>query len=371
MKEKGPGPSGKKKSLPRRILKCVLAVLLVIVLAACCFIGFLTVTEYNPKSEETLVISNEASKTLTAGSALTVMTWNIGYGALGDNADFFMDGGSSVVTATEDRVNENMRAVIAEVEAIAPDVMFFQETDISSDRSHKIDEKELLTKTFSDYETSFATNFKVSFVPYPIPPIGKVYSGILTQSAYAITSSTRLSLPVPFSWPVRIANLKRCLNVSRVPVEGTDQELVLINLHLEAYDSGEGKAQQTQQLAELIQTEIDQGNYVIAGGDFNQVFSSVDDSMYPTLPDKWEAGEIDVNAFDSSLQFLMDTSAPTCRSLDQSLTEADSTDPEDFQYYMIDGFIVSSNIEVQSVETQDLEFVNSDHNPVVLKAVLQ
>ena len=40
-------------------------------------------------------------------------------------------------------------------------------------------------------------------------------------------------------------NLKRCLLIERLPIENSDKELVLINLHLEAYDEGEGKAKQT------------------------------------------------------------------------------------------------------------------------------
>lgn len=34
---------------------------------------------------------------------------------------------------------------------------------------------------------------------------------------------------------------------------------------------------------------------------------------------------------------------------------------------MLDGFIVSPNIEVLSVETQSLGFRYSDHNPVVME----
>jgi endonuclease/exonuclease/phosphatase family metal-dependent hydrolase len=59
--------------------------------------------------------------------------------------------------------------------------------------------------------------------------------------------------------------------------------LVLVNLHLEAYDDGEGKKAQTEMLKQILQEEADQGNYVIAGGDFNQTFSGTDDSMYPEL----------------------------------------------------------------------------------------
>ena len=84
----------------------------------------------------------------------------------------------------------------------------------------------------------------------------------------------------------------------------------------------------------------------------------------------WHAGELDTSAFDSRFTFLMDTDTPSCRSLDKAYAGAD-TDSSKFQYYSIDGFIVSDNIRIDSVVTQDLQFKNADHNPVVLDVTLE
>jgi endonuclease/exonuclease/phosphatase family metal-dependent hydrolase len=295
------------------------------------------------------------------------MTWNIGYAALGDNADFFMDGGKSVTTASNDRVLSNMSNIASGIKAVHPDIVMIQEIDRDSTRSHHINEFEWFRDQLGG-TSSFANNFKVAFLPYPVPPIGKVDSGIATFTSYPVASAERVQLPVPFKWPVRIANLKRCVLVSRIPLDGTDKELVLFNLHLEAYDDGSGKTAQTKMLAGLLKAETDKGNYVIAGGDFNQIFSSEDTSLYPAQPGKWQAGEIDVESFGKGWQFLMDEEVPTCRSLDQPY---DGADKETFQYYLIDGFIVSGNIKVDKLATQDLGFVASDHNPVVMTIELK
>ena len=84
---------------------------------------------------------------------------------------------------------------------------------------------------------------------------------------------------------------------THVPLKGTDKELVLLNLHLEAYDSGAGKIAQTKMLIELMKKVYESGDYVIAGGDFNQIFSAEDKDAYPAQPDKWQPGEIDVSQF--------------------------------------------------------------------------
>lgn len=351
------------------ILKGIGILLLAVVVVFIAIIGVLTVTEYKPEDVEELALQGESTSGVTPGESLTVMTWNIGYGALGENADFFMDGGSHVSTADEEEVYRNLDGILETVAGADPDIVLFQEVDRKAKRSHFIDEEAYLySMSGMDGMESFAYNYKTLYVPYPIPTIGRVEAGLMTLSRYQVDSARRIQLPCPFSYPVRLANLKRCLMVDRIPVEGSDKELVVVNLHLEAYDSGEGKIAQTAMLKELLITEAEKGNYVIAGGDFNQTFSNVDTDMYPTISDEmWVPGEIDVSEFGNSLEFVADNSAPTCRSLDRPYA---GSDRENFQYYMIDGFIVSSNVNVETIETLNGEFVFTDHNPVVLKVTL-
>lgn len=351
----------------KKIIKIVCCIIGVVVLLGVVGILTLTIMEYKPDDEEKVTVTGEASEQVKIDEDITVMTWNIGYGSLGEYADFFMDGGKMVNTSTDTQVRENVDAFLSEIKSINPDVVFLQEVDENSKRSHYINEVEELSKDLPQYCSSFAYNFKVAYVPYPWPPIGKVSSGLVTLSKFAVTDSTRVSLPCPFSWPMKVANLKRCLMINRVPVEGSDKELVMINLHLEAYDDGEGKEAQTKMLREFIDGEVAKGNYIIAGGDFNQVFSDVDVSAYPVYEGMWQPGKIDVSEFPNAT-FYTDSTVATCRSLDRVLK---GNENNDFQYYVIDGFIVSKNVQVNSVETQDLKFVNTDHNPVVIKVKLQ
>ncbi len=355
----------------KKVLRIICVILIMVLLAAGSLIGFLTIDEYNPQDIESIEINGDSAKRIKTGEEVTLLTWNLGYGALGDNADFFMDGGKMVYTADKERVLSNLDGDIAEFEKILPDIICTQETDRSSARSYFIDEVEyFLSKSDLEAlhgENVFATNLKVAFIPLPIPPIGKVLSGLMLFSRYEISSADRIKLPCPFKWPVRTFNLKRCLEEVRLPVDGSDKELIIINLHLEAYDSGEGKAAQAKMLKEVLDKELKTGNYIIVCGDYNQVFSNVDASAYPTLEGKWQPGELDVTEFDDSLTFSTDASVPTGRSIDRALDSAENKDPEHFQYYVIDGFITSPNVEIESVYTDDLSFVTSDHNPMILK----
>lgn len=75
-----------------------------------------------------------------------------------------------------------------------------------------------------------------------------------------------------------------------------------------------------------------------------------------------------MKAFSDAWQFMMNNDVPGCRSLDQPY---DGADQDSFQYYVIDGFIVSDNVTVKECETVDMKFANTDHNPVIRKVVLE
>lgn len=355
--------------LVKKILKVLGLVLLALVLVVAVALGVFTAAEYRPAEKETVIPEQTAGAVLETGRPLTVVSWNCGYGALGDNADFFMDGGSSVYTADRERVAFNLEGIRDKLTALSPDLIILQEVDINSSRSYGTDERSVLRDAVpTGSSEAFAYNFNALYVPYPLPPIGHVESGLFTLSKAQPGTAERLSLPVPFSWPIRLVNLKRCLLVSRYPVVNSDRELVLVNLHLEAYDSGEGKEAQTRQLVSFMQEEYAKGNWVIAGGDFNQRFTNVDQSAYPVYDGMWQPGEISSEAFGSDFTLLMDSSTPTCRSLDRALAGAEK---EGFQFYLIDGFIVSANVTPDAVETMDFGFVYSDHNPVRMTFTLE
>ncbi len=348
----------------KKVLKVIAWFLAALLALVVLLVGVLTVTEYRPADTETVIASHDTKATLKTGDPLTLITWNVGYGALGDNADFFMDGGKNVYSADKERVAENLAGMRDTLIRLNPDMVILQEVDINSTRSYGTDERTVLREVIPGGSEAFALNYKTIFVPYPIPPIGHVESGLFTLTRAEIREASRISLPCPFSWPVSTANLKRCLLVSRFPVEGSEGELVLINLHLEAFDSGEGKEAQTRMLQQILQTEFDKGNYVIAGGDFNQRCLDVDHSAYPVYEGKWQPGKFEAKDFGANYTVQMDSSVPTCRSLDQPLAGASL---DSFQFYVIDGFVVSENVTVESLETLDEGFRYTDHNPVRLR----
>lgn len=353
-----------KKSLWKRILKWAGIALLAIVLLAAAFVVYLTVTEYDPPERLALTVDGN-TQTVFSGTELTVLSFNTGYSGLGWESDFFMDGGEQVRPKSRAYVQENMEGIAALLQQTEADLYFLQEVDRESKRGYGIDQSAYYPEALQ-LASAYALNYACAYVPYPLPTIGKVYSGIQTLSAYRLEDAERVKLPSPFSWPVSVANLKRCLLVTRMPIAGSDKEIVLVNLHLEAYDDGEGKLAQTQMLWELLTEEYEKGNYVIAGGDFNQAFP---DSLrtWPVPADAaWVPGVLDAE-LPKGWQYAYDVTTASCRSL-QTVYAPDS---DAMLYYVIDGFILSPNVALEKVETLDEDFRYSDHNPVKLTVTLR
>lgn len=352
----------------KKVFKIVLIVLGAVLLLAAGLILWLSVCEFKPADVTDVKVENNSQVgefSPFLDQELTVISWNIGYAGLGKDSDFFMDGGENVSSADQDTVTASLLGIYKQLYTgnNQAGIYMLQEVDKNSARTYGMDESDCL----GIYNSTYALNYSCPFVPYPLPPIGRVNSGLLTTTMYDIDSSERISLPCPFDWPVSTANLKRCLLVSYLPIEGSSSKLVIVNLHLEAYDDGEGKIAQTKQLREFIQSEYEKGNYVIAGGDFNQVFPGGIEKYPNEHPELWEPGIITEDIMPEGWSLAYDLETPSCRLLNQPYDPADT---ENTQYYVIDGFIISPNVELISVETLNAGFEFSDHNPVQLKVRL-
>ena len=357
----------------KKVLKIVGIILAVLLAAFAGLVVWLTVTEYKPDAVEDVEVWDQDFRPapLVPGESLTILSQNTGYAGLGKDADFFMDGGKSVAPTGEEEVT-NRNGIIQQMTGQDADVYFLQEVDTDSSRTGSIDQADWYGNAFDHsgngtFSWSFALNYSCDFVPFPWPPIGKVHSGLQTLSRFDVSKAERVALPCPFSWPVSTANLKRCLLVSRVPLTSSDKELVLVNLHLEAYDDGEGKAAQTKVLMDLLTAEYEKGNYVIAGGDFNQTFPGALDAFPIQDPSLWTPGVLENDSLPEGWRFACDLSVPSCRLLNHPY----DPDPAGNQFYVIDGFILSPNVRLDSVEALDWQFEFTDHNPVALEVTLE
>ena len=364
------------------LLEVVVAVLVFVLVAAGAYIGYLEVTYYRIPDRET--VRNEGANipvgTIPVGEELTAATFNIGYGSYTPDYTFFMDTGVMLdgtptqgehgIAVSEQSVRELVSGSIAISQTLAdgerPDFLLLQEVDLDSDRSHHVNEVALFEDAFSDYAAYYASNFHSGFLAYPIPEFhGRVNAGLLTLS-YTGGVSLRRSYPIDESFPNKFFDLDRCFCVTRYPTSD-GHELVLVNTHMSAYDEGGTiRAQQFDLIMGFIAEEAAQGNYVIAGGDWNHaLFGS--ETMYPTqqgMPDWLQV--INDDDIPEGFSFVRPDNVeqvPSCRDMDIPYEEGVT------YCSTIDGFIVSDNVRA-TAHTVDAGFQTSDHNPVVITFTL-
>lgn len=368
----------------KRFIKIILLVVLLVVLFIIGFFTVLHVSEFKPEKTQTIEISElNSNKQVNLNQPITIMTFNTGYASLSQTEDFVMDGGKKGKMDSKQEVATNVEGIKNILCRESADISILQEVDTNSKRSYRINQFEVY-KDLLKHNTVFAYNYRVVFVPFPFKlgqMMGRVNSGLATYSAFNINKAIRIQLPGKYSWPVRLAMLKRALLISYLPIQDSDKKLVVINAHLSAYDDGNMRVKELAALQNILNKEYSAGNYVIVGGDFNQTFpyalesfTNMTNYTYKTkfaFKDKnlWEAFPLNTSWFDdNNYQIIADAKSPTCRLLNKPY---DTENHDNNQYYLIDGFIASSNIEVLDFQTIDEDFKYSDHNPVKVSIILK
>jgi endonuclease/exonuclease/phosphatase family metal-dependent hydrolase len=353
----------------KKLFKWILKIVVLIILVAGGFVGYLTLTEYKPEPIETVDIEQNPTNQVAANQTLTFMTFNTGYAGLGEDEDFVMDGGQKGRPDNKSVVEGYLSGIEHLITSNVADFYLLQEVDLKARRSFDIDQVNHYKALLPTYHSTFAYNFNAVFVPFPVSLtdyIGPVKSGIQTLGRFEVESSERHQFPGEFSWPLRVANLKRAMMVNTYTITGSTKKLVVVNLHMSAYDGdGSLRAQEMGYLKAFMEAQTALGNYVIIGGDFNQTFPTAID-VYPTKPGLYQAYPIESSFLPAGYQWGIDITEPTCRLLNQPYEPTS----ELTQYYIIDGFIVSNNITVGSVQVIQDDFQFSDHNPVFMTVTL-
>lgn len=346
----------------KKVLKALIILVLILLLAFTGLIVYAVITDYKPKEKE-IVFNSENPEKLKDSIEISLLTWNIGYCGLDKDMDFFYDGGTKVFTPREKCIG-NLSAVesfIKNNDSI--DFIFIQEIDRGSKRSYYINEYDSLVKIMERYFPFFGKNYDVFFVPVPpSSPMGKVLSGLAIFSKCRPSSSVRYSFPGEYGFPKQLFMLDRCFLVNRYPLEN-GKELLIINTHNEAFDPGEIRRAQMAYLKDFLQAEYNKGNYIIAGGDWNQ--------SPPEFKPDFSVNQVNTlqmmmtsDYLPSEWKWIYDNRTPSNRTVITAYDQATTTTT------VLDFFLLSPNISAISIKCVDLNFENSDHNPVIIKVKL-
>ncbi len=194
---------------------------------------------------------------------LKIMTYNIGY----------MSGMTNnlAVEREEKLFSNNLDKSIAFLRRHEPDIIAFQEIDFASKRSYFYNQLDSLGKALDYLNSAKAVNWDKSYVPFPYWPIsshfGRMLSGQAILSKILIEKNELIVLDKPLNAPFYYKQfyLDRLIQVSKVKVN--NREVILMNVHLEAFDL-ETRQLQAEHLLSVFE-EYAEEFPVLLLGDFN------------------------------------------------------------------------------------------------------
>lgn len=331
------------------------------------YISYLYITDYKPVHEVQLPIYNNQVKALPIGEPISITTWNIGYGGLDEEKDSYTQKGKGSRASSLDNVMGNLDGITEIIDQINPDILFFQELDIESNRSFKVNELDYFSDKYPHYNNVYGGNHKVGWMPLPLfRPVGRIDSGLAIFSRFGLNDSYRYSLPGQEDGFFKFFDYDRCFILNTYELEN-GKSLIIGNLHLSDFiKTGQRRYDEFTFLKEFLNEMKNLGNYILVGGDWNHNLPDTDpyyfqsDENWPTwlknIPE-----DFDLDGF----QWAVARYSPSVRALNKPYDKNSSF------LAVTSGFLVSDNIEIVDVKNLNLDFQHSYHNPVTLNFTLR
>lgn len=199
-----------------------------------------------------------------APTALTVMSFNIGYGR-GPAGDY-------VGPWTRAHVEQHLSGIAEQIAASGADLACLQEVDLAAGRSHGIDEAAFLLEKLGWGHGSCVVTWEKNWIPFPYWPPSKQYGGMKSGSCilsrFPVTRTVRHPLPQPEQpWWRNRFYFQRALDEATVVVGSS--AWTVFNVHLEAFDL-ENRHAHAEILRAAVAAAPDPGRVIVAG-DFNAI----------------------------------------------------------------------------------------------------
>lgn len=284
---------------------------------------------------------------------LKVITWNIGFGAMGAEAEVKMDGGSRLIPSSRAHVKKNMQGIIEFVRGHDADVFLLQEVSFGSVLNHWYNVERHIRKALETFRIEFASNFKFPLWLRFLRNEHGISTYVHPRNDFSLITTRRFSISEIYYAIFRRRD--RFITTLVTPEGGPS--IAVINTHLSSFDAdGAIRKQQCKELLDYAYGLHADGHRVVIGADWNMRIA----------PDELDSPAQDVRyRYDFPRELLRDgwsihtcVGTPTVRSGNEPYHKGSSSTA------IIDGFVCSPLITVEHVDAVDLDFQYSDHNPV-------
>lgn len=289
-----------------------------------------------------------------SGDECAVLTWNVGYAGLGKDADFIADGGTHIRSASKSQVEANLAAVRRVLSSVDADVVLIQEAAGPGFMTRGVDVVGGLRSQLQGYRSAFSADVTTRFLPGWL----SLRHGLVTFTRIEASPTAIASLPEEPSRMGGILPRRYHLQITRTTLGG--HPLAILNVHLAAFDErAETRRRQVDAVFRYATEEFRKGSAVILGGDWNLLltetrFPSTTEARFLTWVHPFPR-----EAIPAGWTIAADSANPTVRTNERPYRAGENYTA------VIDGFIVSPNVETIAVAGRDLGFEATDHQPVL------
>lgn len=245
----------------RFMKKVFLSVVILIVVSFLAFYFWASSSSVDQKNYNKIVTYNNVAK--KTSDTLSVLTYNLGYlSGMTNNLPVDRD---------ESLYSQNLSRSIQLLNTYDFDFIGLQEVDFQSSRSFNYNQLDSLGIHLNFYQGAYAVNWDKSYIPFPYFPIrnhfGEMLSGQALLSKIQLVSNDLTVFDKPINAPFyyKAFYIDRVMQVNKVQI-GSDT-LIVMNVHLEAFDRETRELQAEKVLVEFNQWSDDYP--VILMGDFN------------------------------------------------------------------------------------------------------
>lgn len=295
--------------------------------------------------------------TVVGPDEVLVTSWNIGYGGLGAESDFVADGGKHFRPPNRKIVDKNIAGITTYLESYLgepkAEVFLIQEAAKSSFLTRGGDSLKAIDEILSARDNRFSADFSLKLLP---PPFNNRH-GLFSSSSIEGGIWQVVSLPLAPEYYAGLSQRKYHLQVLRLEKEGVPWTIV--NLHLSAFDEGANiRLLQLRAALDFAKSEFAEGRHVVLGGDWNYEFARPGRPSTTLKEFKFWLHPFPYEELEEGWRAIVDKTTPTVRTNERPYEAGENYTT------IIDGFVISPNVQTQFIATDDLDFQFSDHQPV-------
>ncbi|MDP8241638.1 MAG: hypothetical protein P9M09_01230, partial [Candidatus Celaenobacter antarcticus] len=110
----------------------------------------ITVSSFKP-TEGSLPMIINSEESIKQGQLITIMTWNLGYGGLGEESNFIADGGKSILPPSKAIVAKNITNITTFIQQNPVNIFLLQEVSKRSRLTYNLDLWQMLINALPNY----------------------------------------------------------------------------------------------------------------------------------------------------------------------------------------------------------------------------